>query len=48
VTAGERLATIYYNSGAKLPDATPRIAESFQVSDQQPPAKKLIRRLVEA
>jgi pyrimidine-nucleoside phosphorylase len=48
VTAGERLVTIYYNSGAKLADATPRIAESFQISDQQPPAKKLIRRLVEA
>jgi pyrimidine-nucleoside phosphorylase len=48
VTAGDTLVTIYYNSGGKLAEAKKRIAESFQISDQQPPAKKLIRRLIGA
>jgi len=48
VTAGDTLVTIYYNSDGKLAEAKQRIAESFQISDQQPPAKKLIRRLIGA
>jgi pyrimidine-nucleoside phosphorylase/thymidine phosphorylase len=48
VAAGQTLVTIYYNSDAKLAEAKQRISESFQISDQQPPAKKLIRRLVGA
>jgi len=48
VAAGQTLVTIYYNSDTKLAEAKQRIRESFQISDQQPPAKKLIRRLVGA
>jgi len=48
VCVGESLVTIYYNSEAKLAEARQRIADSFQISDQQPPEKKLIRRLVGA
>jgi len=48
VTAGETLVTIHYNSESRLNEARHRIAESFQFSDRQPPAKRLIRRLVGA
>jgi len=48
VTFDEALVTIYYNSDATLAEAKRRIAESFQIGDQQPPAKKLVRRLVGA
>ena len=48
VTAGERLVTIHYNSDAKLAEAKQRIVQSFQISQQQRPDKKLIRRLVGA
>jgi len=48
VTAGETLVTIHYNSDAKLGEAKQRIAESFHISEQQQPDKKLIRRLVGA
>src|SRR5215467_259605 len=48
VTAGDPLVTIHYNSAAKLADAKQRIAESFHISQQQPPDKKLVRRLVGA
>ncbi len=48
VTAGDTLVTVYYNADGKLAEAKQRIAESFQISDQQPPAKKLIRRLIGA
>jgi pyrimidine-nucleoside phosphorylase len=46
VTAGETLVTIHYNSDAKLGEAKQRIVESFHISEQQQPEKKLIRRLV--
>jgi thymidine phosphorylase len=48
VAAGETLVTIYFNAEAKLAEATRHIAESFQLSDQQPQAKKLIRRIIGA
>src|SRR5262249_32757349 len=48
LTAGQPLVTIHYNSAAKLAEAKQRIAESFQISEQQPPDKKLVRRLVGA
>ena len=48
VTTGETLVTIYYNSDAKLGEAKQRIVESFHISGQQQPDKKLIRRLVGA
>jgi pyrimidine-nucleoside phosphorylase len=48
VAAGETLVTIYYTSDAKLAEAKQRIAESLQISEQQSPAKKLVRRLVGA
>src|SRR5215467_4939658 len=46
VTAGETLVTIHYNSESRLNEARQRIAESLQFSNQPPPAKRLIRRLV--
>ena len=48
VAAGETLVTIHYNSAAKLAEAQQRIAQSFALSDQPVPAKKLVRRLVGA
>jgi pyrimidine-nucleoside phosphorylase len=48
VTAGETLATIYYNSEAKLKEAADRIEKSFVFGEQQPAPKKLVRRLVGA
>jgi pyrimidine-nucleoside phosphorylase len=48
ITAGETLVTIHYNSSAKLAEAKQRIVESFHISEQQQPDKKLIRRLVGA
>ena len=48
VTSGETLVTVYYNSDAKLAEAQQRIAQSFSFTDQQPPAKKLIRQLIGA
>ena len=46
ITAGETLVTIFYNSGAKLPEAAARIENSFIFSDQPVPPKKLVRHLV--
>jgi pyrimidine-nucleoside phosphorylase len=48
VASEETLVTIYYNSGAKLAEATARIAESFSFSDRPPAPKKLVRRLIGA
>jgi len=48
VTAGETLVTIFYNSEAKLAEATNRIENSFTLSEQPVPAKRLVRRLVGA
>jgi pyrimidine-nucleoside phosphorylase len=48
VAAGETMVTIYYNSNAKLAEAAERIEKSFVFSEQQPPPKKLVRRLVGA
>jgi pyrimidine-nucleoside phosphorylase len=48
VAAGETMVTIYYNSNAKLAEAAERIEKSFVFSEQQPPHKKLVRRLVGA
>src|SRR5215467_5848872 len=47
-SAGEALVTIYYNSDARLSEVKQRIRDAFQLSGQQPSAKKLIRRLVGA
>ncbi len=46
ITAGETLVTIFYNSGAKLAEATARIENSFVFSNQPTPSKKLVRRLI--
>jgi len=46
VAVGDTLVTIHYNADSKLAEAKQLIAESFRIADQQPPAKKLIRRLV--
>ena len=46
IAAGETLVTIFYNSGAKLPEAAARIENSFIFSEQPVPAKKLVRHLV--
>ena len=48
VVARETLVTIHYNSSAKLAEASERIEKSFVFSEQQPPPKKLVRRLVGA
>ena len=48
VAAGETMVTIYYNSDAKLAEAQHRIAQSFTITELQPPARKLIRRLIGA
>ena len=48
ITAGETLVTIFYNSGAKLAEATARIEKSFVFSGQPVPPKKLVRRLIGA
>ena len=48
VTAGETLVTIHYNSDSKLAEATELIADSFVLSEQQSPRKKLVRRLIGA
>src|SRR5882724_1320209 len=46
VEKGEPLATIHYNSDAKLGEAKSRIAGAFVFSEKQPGEKKLVRRLV--
>jgi pyrimidine-nucleoside phosphorylase len=48
VAANETLATIHYNSDAKLADATALIENGFVFSDQSALPKKLVRRLVGA
>ncbi len=48
ITSGETLVTIFYNSDAKLAEATERIEKSFVFSQQPAPPKKLVRRLVGA
>ena len=46
VSAGDTLATIYYNADAKLDEAKRRIAEAFTIGTQPAAPKPLIRRLV--
>jgi pyrimidine-nucleoside phosphorylase len=48
ITANETLATIHYNSDVKLADASALIENSFVLTDQPAPPKKLVRRLVGA
>ncbi len=47
VEKGEPLATIHYNSGAKLAEAQSLIAESYQIGEVAPPERpKLIHRVL--
>jgi pyrimidine-nucleoside phosphorylase len=46
VEKGEPLATIHYNSHAKLDEAKSRIAEAFAFSETKVPVKPLVRRMV--
>lgn len=48
VEKGEPLATIHYNSGAKLAEAKRLIAESFVIGQEPVAAKLLIRRILDA
>jgi pyrimidine-nucleoside phosphorylase len=48
VEKGEPLATIHYNSGAKLAEAKRLVAESFVIGEQPVAAKLLIRRILGA
>jgi pyrimidine-nucleoside phosphorylase len=49
VENGEPLATIHYNSDAKLAEAKSRIAESYHIGEQAPQEKQpLVRRLIGA
>ncbi len=49
VEKGEPLATIHYNSDAKLAEAKSRIAESFHIGEEAPREKRpLVRRLIGA
>jgi pyrimidine-nucleoside phosphorylase/thymidine phosphorylase len=49
VEKGEPLATIHYNSDAKLDEAKSRIAESYHIGEQAPNEKQpLVRRLIGA
>ena len=46
ITAGEPLATIHYNSDARLPEARQLIEASFLIADQHPPLPPLIRQVI--
>jgi pyrimidine-nucleoside phosphorylase len=46
IEKGEPLATIHYNSDAKLDEAKSRIAEAFVFSQAKVPEKQLVRRMV--
>ncbi|MDP9339255.1 MAG: thymidine phosphorylase [Acidobacteriota bacterium] len=48
VEKGEPLATIHYNSGAKLDEAKGLVAESFVISRDAAAAPKLVRRIIGA
>jgi pyrimidine-nucleoside phosphorylase len=48
VASGEPLVTIHYNSGARLPEAKERIANSFRIESAKPPARPLVRRMIGA
>ena len=48
VTAGESLVTIYYNSDAKLVEASARIERSFVFGETPVLPRKLIRRVIGA
>jgi pyrimidine-nucleoside phosphorylase len=49
VEKGEPLATIHYNSGAKLPEAKSLIAASYQIGDAAPGTRRsLVHRIVGA
>jgi pyrimidine-nucleoside phosphorylase len=42
VSAGEPLATIYYNAEARAARARQRLEESYQIADSPPPGKRLL------
>jgi pyrimidine-nucleoside phosphorylase len=46
VQAGEKLATIHYNSGERLAEAKELVASSFVFGEQVPPPVPLIRRII--
>src|SRR5258705_13439820 len=49
VEKGEPLATIHYNSDAKLAEAKSRIADGYQIGDEAPREKRpLVRRVIGA
>jgi len=48
VEKGEPLATIHYNSGAKLAEAKRLIAGSFVIGEEPAAARPLIRRILGA
>ncbi len=48
VEKGEALATIHYNSDAKLAEAKQMVVKSFEISQDQPGEKVLIRRIIGA
>jgi len=49
VEKGEPLATIHYNSDAKLAEAKTRIADSYQIGEEAPREKRpLVRRVIGA
>jgi pyrimidine-nucleoside phosphorylase len=48
VEKGEPLATIHYNSGAKLEQAQQLVTESFVISQEPATAPKLVRRVIGA
>jgi pyrimidine-nucleoside phosphorylase len=49
VEKGEALATIHYNSDAKLAEAKSRIADSYHIGEEAPREKRpLVRRVIRA
>src|SRR5262249_6986381 len=46
VTAGEALATIFYNAEAKSARARQLLEESFEVGDSAPPKRPLVHRVI--
>jgi thymidine phosphorylase len=48
VQAGEKLATIQYNSDTRLAEAKKLIESSFVIGDTAPPVPPLIRRIIGA
>ena len=46
VEKGEPVATIHYNSGARLAEAQHKISGSFSIGEARPAARPLVRRLI--